>query len=426
MPRVIKTHAGFDVEGQHSEEPPHAKDPVPDRFGSMTVSIFHREKSSILVTCPKGIAPCLAGEIRTLGFAAAEERTAAVETEGTLLDALRLNLHLRTGHRVLFLLGTFRAGTPEELYRKLTGIGWEHYIPAEGYVSVTASVENPTVRDVRFAGLKCKDAIVDRIRMKRGRRPDSGPEKRGAAVFLYWRNSACSVYLDTTGEPLSKRGYRKIPLQAPLQETLAAALILASGWNGEGAFINPMCGSGTLAVEAALIGLNKAPGLLRSRYAFQHLLGFDPAVWQSLRREARAETRKVLTGPIIASDIRPEAVKAAKHNAKTAGVDHLMEFRVCDFRETPVPEGGGIIMINPEYGKRMGEKKSLEDVYRGIGDFFKQKGTGCRGYIFTGNPDLAKKVGLRTRKRLPFFNGEIECRLLEYDLYAGSRKHPAP
>lgn len=388
-------------------------------------STFNKEKNRILVTCPKGIAPYLAEEIRSLGRPVLEERTAAVETEGTLHDAMRLNLHLRTGHRVLFLVQTFKAGTPDELYRKLTGIGWENYIGADGYVSVAASVENPTIRDARFAGLKCKDAIVDRIKMKRGRRPDSGPEKRGAAVFLYWRDSACGVYLDTTGEPLARRGYRKIPLQAPMQETLAAAVILAAGWDGESSFINPMCGSGTLAIEAALIGLNKAPGLLRSRYAFQHLMGFDREAWQSMRSIARAETRKAPAGPIIASDIRPEAVKAAKQNAKTAGVDHLMEFRVCDYRETPIPEGGGVIVLNPEYGRRMGELNRLADVYKGIGDFFKQKGMGCRGYIFTGNPDLAKKVGLKTRRRIPFFNGEIECRLLEYDLYAGSRKHPS-
>jgi 23S rRNA G2445 N2-methylase RlmL len=391
----------------------------------MTVSTFNKEKNKILITCPKGIASYLADEIRSLGLPVLEEMTAAVETEGTLIDAMRLNLHLRTGHRVLFLVRTFRAGTPDELYRKLTGIGWEDYIEADGYVSVTASVENPTIKDSRFAGLKCKDAIVDRIKMKRGRRPDSGPEKRGAAVFLYWRENACSVYLDTTGEPLAKRGYRKIPLQAPMQETLAAAVVLAAGWRGEGPFINPMCGSGTLAIEAALIGLNKAPGLLRSRYAFQHLIGFDPEAWQALRREARAETRKSPAGVIIASDISPEAVKAARQNAKTAGVDHLMEFRVCDYRETPVPAGEGVILLNPEYGKRMGELNRLADIYKGIGDFFKQKGMGCRGYIFTGNLDLAKKVGLRTRRRIPFFNGEIECRLLEYDLYAGTRKGPS-
>ncbi len=380
------------------------------------------KKSRILVTCPKGITPCLAEEIRLLGLPVHDEAAAAVETEGTLYDGLRLNLHLRTGHRVLFLIRTFKAETPDDLYRKLSEIGWEDHLSEDGYLSVTASVENPTIRDSRFAALKCKDAIVDRIKTKRGRRPDSGPEKRGAAVFLYWRGNACSIYLDTTGEPLAKRGYRKIPMSAPMQETLAAATVTATGWKGEDHFINPMCGSGTLAIEAALIGLNKAPGLLRSAYAFQHLKGFDPDAWQSLRRNARMETKKSLSGRIIVSDIDPGAVRAARQNARTAGVDHLLEFYVCDFRETPVPEGGGIIMINPEYGKRLGEINKLAETYKGIGDFFKQKCQGFRGYVFTGNLELAKKVGLRTTRRIPFFNGEIECRLLEYGLYSGSKK----
>lgn len=379
-------------------------------------------KNRILVTCPKGIAPCLAEEVRSLGLPVHDEAAAAVETEGTLQDALRLNLHLRTGHRVLVLVRTFKAETPDDLYRKLWEIGWEDWLKEDGYLSVTASVENPTIRDSRFAALKCKDAIVDRIKAKRGRRPDSGPEKRGAAVFLYWRRNACSIYLDTTGEPLAKRGYRKIPLSAPMQETLAAATVAATGWKGADHFINPMCGSGTLAIEAALIGLNKAPGLLRSAYAFQHLKGFDPQVWQSLRREARLETKKSLSGRIIASDIDPAAVRAARQNAQTAGVDHLLEFFVCDFRETPVPEGGGVVMINPEYGKRLGEIRKLSATYKGIGDFFKQACQGFRGYVFTGNLELAKKIGLRTARRIPFFNGEIECRLLEYDLYSGSKK----
>ncbi len=397
----------------------------------MNPSPFAREKSRILVTCPKGIAPYLGGEIRSLGLPLLEEATAAVETEGTLHDAMRLNLHLRTGHRVLFRVASFRAETPEDLYRKISGLGWEDIIDENEYLSVTASVENPTIKDPRYAGLKCKDAIVDRIRLKRGRRPDSGPEMKGAAVFLHWRQSACRVYLDTTGEPLARRGYRKIPLKAPMQETLAAALILASGWNGEGHFVNPMCGSGTLAVEAALIGLNKAPGLLRSAYAFQHLKGFDPRPWQAMRKAARSEAAKSLAGRIIATDIDPGAVKAAKQNARTAGVDHLVAFSVCDYRETPVPpvspsaRGESVVMVNPEYGRRMGEIKQLAGVYQGIGDFFKQKCSGYSGYLFTGNLDLAKQVGLRTTRRLTFFNGEIECRLLEYDLYAGSRKKPS-
>jgi putative N6-adenine-specific DNA methylase len=170
-----------------------------------------------------------------------------------------------------------------------------------------------------------------------------------------------------------------------------------------------------------LIGLEKAPGLLRSAFAFQHLKGFDREAWQSLRRSARMKTKKSLDWRIIATDHDAESIHSTQQNARTAGVDHLLEYRVCDFSNTPIPQGRGIVLLNPEYGKRLGELKRLTDVYKSIGDFFKQKCPGYKGYIFTGNLDLAKQVGLRTKRRIPFFNSEIECRLLEYDLYAGSK-----
>ena len=184
-----------------------------------------------------------------------------------------------------------------------------------------------------------------------------------------------------------------------------------------------MCGSGTLAIEAALIALNKAPGLLRNNYGFMHVKGFNNASWKMLREKANTLTIKTLPIRIIASDIDPEAVEAARKNAQTAGVEHLIEFICCDYAETPVPEGGGVIMLNPEYGERMGTVNELEEVYKGIGDFFKQRCKGYTGYIFTGNPGLAKKVGLRSKRKLQFFNSNIECRLIEYELYEGSKKH---
>jgi putative N6-adenine-specific DNA methylase len=213
-----------------------------------------------------------------------------------------------------------------------------------------------------------------------------------------------------------------IPLKAPMQETLAAGVVLATGWEGKGNFINPMCGSGTLAIEAALIALERAPGLLRSNYGFMHLKEFDEFSWKALRRKTRAEAKERLNRRIIATDISQQAVEAAKKNAMTAGVERLIEFGVCHFSETPVPDGGGVVILNPEYGERLGEVEELKKTYREIGDFFKKKCNGYSGYIFTGNLDLAKKVGLRTKRRIPFFNGPIECRLLEYDLYEGSRK----
>lgn len=380
----------------------------------------------ILITCPKGIPPILKQELQHLGFPVLSELNAGVETEGTLDDALRLNLFIRTGHRVLYLLRECSARNAEDLYREVSALPWEEYLDEQGYLCVTSSVDNPTIKDPRFASLKCKDAIVDRIREKRGKRPDAGPERDRTVVHLYWKDERAALYLDTSGEPLSRRGYRKIPLAAPMQETLAAAVVLATGWTGSKSFINPMCGSGTLAIEAALIGLDRAPGLLRSNFGFMHIKGWNEKLWKELREKAKGEARKSLSGRIIATDINPDAVEGAQKNAATAGVEHLIEFGVCNYSDTPVPEGGGVIVLNPEYGERMGEVAKLEETYKGIGDFFKQKCTGYRGYVFTGNPGLAKKVSLKPKRSLPLFNSGIECRLLEYELYEGSMKVKKP
>jgi 23S rRNA G2445 N2-methylase RlmL len=383
-------------------------------------------KNRILITCAKGIAPFLREELLHLEFPVLSESIAGVVTEGTLDDTLRLNLLLRTGHRVLFLIKDFTAGDAEALYRSVSEVSWEEYIAEDGYVCVRSSVNNPTIRDSRYANVKCKDAIVDRIKERRGQRPDSGPAQDRVVINLYWKGDQCSLYFDTSGEPLSRRGYRKFPLSAPLQETLAAAVIIAARWNGTSHFINPMCGSGTLAVEAALSALHRAPGILRDNYGFMHIKGFNGPLWSGLRAQSKEEAKKTLGCRIIATDIRREAVDAAKRNAATAGVEHLIEFMVCDYSETIVPDGGGVVILNPEYGERMGKIRELESVYKGIGDFFKQKCRGYAGYILTGNLDLAKKVGLRAKRKVPFFNGGIECRLLQYELYEGSRKDKKP
>ena len=380
------------------------------------------EKNPIVITCPKGIPPYLKQEILSLGFPVLSETASSVETEGTLDDAPKLNLFIRTGHRVLFLIKEFKAQSPDELYEHIFRTEWEEYFQKDQYLCVTSSVDHPTIKDTRFANLKCKDAIVDRFNQKLGQRPDSGPKRDGVVVHLYWYGDQCRLFLDTSGEPLSKRGYRKIPLEAPMQETLAAATILATGWSGIGNFVNPMCGSGTLAIEAAMIGLDRAPGLLRTNYAFMHLKRFNASGWERLRKEARVRSKKWMEGKIIATDINPKAIEAARKNSMTAGVDQFVEFDACHFSETPVPEGGGVVMLNPPYGERMGEIQKLEETYKGMGDFFKKRCQGYTGYIFTGNFPLAKKVGLRTKRKLPFYNGEIECRLLEYELYEGSKK----
>jgi putative N6-adenine-specific DNA methylase len=236
-------------------------------------------------------------------------------------------------------------------------------------------------------------------------------------VQLFWKGERGWLYLNTSGQKLSDRSYRKIPYQAPLREVLAAGLIQATGYDGTTPFVNPMCGSGTLAIEAALLATGRAPGLLRANFGFMHLKLFDEALWQTARKEARKRRKKTAPAPIVATDVDAGAVEAARKNAKTAGVDHLITFAVCDFAETPLPEEKGIIVLNPGYGKRLGAAAELEETYRRIGHFLKQKGQGHRGYIFTGSRRLAKSVGLRPGRRIPFLNGSIECQLLEYELY---------
>ncbi|MBN2653670.1 MAG: class I SAM-dependent RNA methyltransferase [Nitrospirae bacterium] len=380
------------------------------------------DKNKILITCAKGIAPYLSAEIEALGMPVVSETTASIGTEGTFEDAMRLNLMLRTGLRVLFLLKEFEADDSDELYREVSKIDWENIIDEDGYISVSSSVDNPTIRDSRFPNVKCKDAITDRLTEKRGRRPDSGPLQDRTVINLYWKESRCAIYIDTSGEPLSKRGYRKIPMQAPMQETLAAAVIMAAGWDIASNFINPMCGSGTLAIEAAMAALKMPPGILRDNYGFMHVKWFDKKIWLDMRADAESKILKSANIKIMATDIRRDAIDAAKKNAELAGVKNLIEFRVCPFEQTTIPEGSGIVILNPEYGERMGKSEELESVYHSIGDFFKQKCSGYKGYIFTGNMELAKKVGLRSKRKIPFYNSAIECRLLEYELYQGSRK----
>ena len=388
-------------------------------------------KSTIIATCAPGTSSFLADELRELGYPVVAEHSLDVETEGTLEDCLRLNLYLRTAHRVHFLLRTFRAYQSDQLYRKVKQIAWEDYVSADSYLSVTSFVRNPTVRDHRFANVRVKDAIVDRLQNHYGRRPDSGPRTDQIVIFLYWKDTYASIYLDTSGESLTRHGYRQVSVEAPMQESLASVLIQASRWHPSQPFVNPMCGSGTLAIEAALMRIRRPPGVLRTNYAFMHLKTFSATPWERMVQEARASEVTELPGlpTIIATDQDSDAVDAARQNAEAAGVASLIRFETVDFERTPVPsvsedtlpEGKPVIMVNPPYGARLGEEKTLATLYAGLGDFFKQRGGGYYAYIFTGNLALAKHVGLRTKSRTELYNGKLESRLLEYELYRGSR-----
>ncbi len=380
------------------------------------------QKDRILVTCFDGLAPFLQKELEDLGCEIVSAHDTGVETTGSLADAMRLCLRLRTALNVMLLLTRFRARNADELYAGVKAVPWEEIIPADEYVSVVASVDTPAINNTMYAGMRVKDAVVDRIAAATGRRPDAGPERDNVVLQLYWKRNLCWLYLNASGVKLSDRGYRKMPHKAPLRETLAAGLILATGYDGQTPLVAPMCGSGTLAIEAALIGLGRAPGLLRGNFGFMHVAGFDARLWSGMRAEARKLGRRGLPAPIIASDIDPAAIAAARQNALTAGVDHLIRFHVCDFADTPVPPGPGVVVLNPEYGERMGTQQELEATYARIGDFFKQRCSGYAAHVFTGNMDLAKRIGLRASRRTRFFNAKIECRLFRYEMYEGTRK----
>lgn len=381
------------------------------------------EESRIIITCNKRLAPYLEQEVEELGYSTERTFQTGVELKGTAADCIRLNLNLRCASQIHYSIKTFRARHPEELYRVLITIPWEKILDSNGYISVTSNVDQFTVNNDMFVNVKVKDAIADRFRREVGIRPDSGPDLTGAVIHLFWKDDHAEVFIDTSGETLAKHGYRKIPGKAPMLEALTSATIMATKWDRQSPFINPMCGSGTVAIEAVLIATNRRPGLYRSNYAFMHVKNYDASLYEKEKRMLEEQIKDIPDLLIEATDISEDAVNISKVNAGVAGVERFIRFSKCDFALTAVPEGkSGVIYFNPEYGERLGEVQSLEETYSRIGDFLKQKCKGYTGYIFTGNLNLAKKIGLRASRRVEFYNAKLDCRLLEYELYAGSKE----
>lgn len=377
----------------------------------------------ITITCHKRITPWLLQETEALGFTPQDSFVTGVHLRGSINDCIQLNCQLRCASQVLYSLGKFEAQHADDVYQHLVNYAWEDILPEDGYFSVTSNVQNETINNSMFANLRVKDAIADRLRSKRGARPSTGAELSGAVIHLFWKQQNAEFFVDTSGHSLARHGYRKIPGQAPMLEALASAVIYASRWNNTSPFINPMCGSGTLAIEAAMIASNRKPGLFRNSYAFMHLKGYDEEVYKQQDALLEIQIKEVPDLRIIATDYSEKAIENARKNAIAAGVAGMIDFRVCDFADTEVPAGqAGVMMINPEYGERLGNIEELELTYSRIGDFMKQKCGGYFGYIFTGNLELAKKIGLKASRRIEFYNSTIDCRLLEYELYSGTRK----
>lgn len=383
--------------------------------------------TTLRITGTAGLIDVLRDEVTALGLTCETSDATAVHVEGSLLDAMRLNLHLSTAMSVRALIDRFPCHDPDTLYRHINSLPWDDIIPADGYLTVTSSVRHPSISNTMFANVRVKDAIVDRIRKVHGSRPDSGSEPRGVVIYLHWSGDTASIWLDTSGRKLSDRGYRRMPHRAPMRETIAAGILRRANWRGETPLVVPMCGSGTIAIEAALLASGRPPGLLRTTpFGFEHIIGFDRSQWQAIRAEAtpsKARRRQAIP-PIIANDIDPEAIEATARNAQTAGCAQHIACSVCDFRDTPLSETPGTIMYHPGYGLRLGEGASLEPLYKHIGDHMKQKCGGWQGWVFTGNLELAKRIGLKPSCRIPVRHANVDARLLGFELWQGSAESP--
>lgn len=382
-------------------------------------------RAATRLACARFLRPWLRAEAEAFGFEVQEEDEMGVQVGASLVECLSLALNLRTASHVLWQIARFRCPSIKALHREMAAIVWEDLIPLDGYFTIRCNVTHPSIDNDLYANRLVKDVIADRFMEKFGRRPDSGPDRTGVVIHVYWHDDRVRVYLNVNGRPLSDRGYRKLPGAAPMRETLAAAVLMAAGYDGTTPLINPMCGSGTLAIEAALIATRRAPGLLRTDYAVLNTALDLEDAWRTARADAKRDgaTRADPIPPIVATDHDAHAVEAARRNAAVAGVEHLIDFARCDFTRTPLPQGAGgtkgHIVLNPEYGERMGDADELERTYALIGDFFKQYCAGWQGHVFTGSRELSKRIGLRASSRTPFMNGSIECRLLSFAMYPG-------
>jgi putative N6-adenine-specific DNA methylase len=374
-----------------------------------------RKRFDLFVTCARYLEPILADELRALGAADVAPGRGGVRCAGDLTTVYRANLWLRTAVRVLRPILVAPVTSPEELYDAVRSVDWAQYLTPDHTLAVDCNVRDSHLTHSHYAALKTKDAICDQFVERTGRRPSVDTERPMVGLNLHVYRDEAVLSLDSSGESLHKRGYRPIQTKAPLNEALAAALVLRSGWRPDTAFVDPLCGSGTLPIEAAWVALRRPPGLTRRRFGFQGWLDYDVELWTSLRDEARRQVGKRLAAPVLGSDQRRDAVEFARANARAAGVGHLLRFEVEDVRRFEPPAGPpGTLLCNPPYGERLGEEKELRSLYEALGEVLRTRCAGWNALVFTGNPRLAPLIGLPVAEEVPFLNGKIACRLLRY------------
>jgi len=366
-----------------------------------------------------GLENVLADEMRELGINDIHPGRRAVSFSGGLEHLYKANYGLRTAIRILNILDEFQVSHPDKLYKEIYNMEWERWFSYKRTIAVDSVVSSDHFRHSRFVSQKVKDAIVDRFRAKTGLRPSVDLNDPDVRIHVHIYADRCSVSLDSSGESLHKRGYRRSAWMAPLNEVLAAGMILLSGWSRDTAFIDPMCGSGTLLIEAAMIGKGIPAGIFRNKYCFQKWQDYDEALFEKVKKDMMPGQDDEVT--IRGFDISQEALTAATKNINQAGLRKEVKLKRSPFQELTPGLQKGLIITNPPYGERL-EEDDLVRLYKDFGDKLKHDFAGFQVWILSGNMEAIKHIGLRTSRKLTLYNGAIQCKYHRYDLYEGSKK----
>ncbi len=368
-----------------------------------------------------GIEDILCGELEAIGATNTRKLTRAVEFEGDIEVMYKANLLCRTALRILKPVYTFEASNEEMLYREIQNIDWSKHFSLDQTFAINATLNQSTLTHSQYAALKAKDAIVDQFRAATGDRPNVDIDHPDLRIHLHIYNNICTLSFDSSGESLHKRGYRENTNQAPINEALAAALVLQSGWDKKSALADFMCGSGTILIEAAMIARNIAPNKFKERFGFQTWKDYDADLWKKIYNAALAAEIPAEGVKIVGADISGNVLEKAQQNIETAGLKDIIQLKRYDFENFKPHAETGMLICNPPYGLRI-EPEDIIAMYKKIGDAMKQNLKGWTCWIFTGNLEAAKHIGLRTTRKIHLFNGPIECRFLKFEIYSGTKK----
>ena len=372
-------------------------------------------EKSYFAACGRGLEPALEEELKALGARRLQVRRGGVAFSGDQRLAYTANLWLRSAIRVQELLVDCTVRHADALYDAVASLNWHELVSPDQTLAVFATIrDTPFLRHSGFAALKVKDAVVDVVRAHRGRRPSVDTKNPDLPLKLVVRNERLLLYRDTSGTSLHKRGWRPIQVKSPLNEATAAGLLLLSDWDRASPLVDPMCGSGTFPVEAAMMAADRAPGLNRS-FAFERWLDHDEALWQRLREEARGRARRRLDFPIEGADHHGGALSIARQGAQAAGVEQLVSFTQADARDFQPTVAPKVVVVNPPYGERL-DGDEIVDSWISLGNFLHRSCAGATAYVLSGNKALTRHLGLRASLRTPVMNGPIECRWIRYDI----------